>query len=292
MYLSILDRMVKEYSVQGDEANLKCPVHLSRTGKEDSRPSFYFNLETGLCICFSCGYRGNASMLWRELTGDELDMESVEDNSPGLLLRARLDRALRPPEPLTRMDEAELLMLDEPTDEMLATRGISREACTDLGIRSMGNAWVLPIRDMSGMLMGYQHKEGKLVRNHPRGIRKSMSLFGLELATGPEELVVVESPLDVAVCRTHGIQAVATYGTAVSQEQIEIINGFPRVVLAMDSDEPGQDASKMLMAALTCDTRVADWPSGMKDPGDAGPRIVEIVEGARSPLYMRLRKLI
>jgi DNA primase len=43
---------------RNDELTGLCPMHLERTGREDSRPSWSMNAETGVHHCFSCGYKG------------------------------------------------------------------------------------------------------------------------------------------------------------------------------------------------------------------------------------------
>jgi DNA primase len=55
--LATLERLGIEGKESGDEYVARCPMHAARTGREDSHPSWSINLQTGLFLCFSCGYR-------------------------------------------------------------------------------------------------------------------------------------------------------------------------------------------------------------------------------------------
>jgi len=68
----------------GDELLAKCPLHLQRTGKEDGHPSWSINSKTYVHHCFSCGYAGTLTTLYRDLVGEvpedlewELSKQSV-----------------------------------------------------------------------------------------------------------------------------------------------------------------------------------------------------------------------
>jgi len=74
----LTDLGVEVHRVQNDEINGRCPVHHLNKGRESSRFSWYINSETGLWYCFSCGGRGNLSMLVSELTTDPSAMWSVQ----------------------------------------------------------------------------------------------------------------------------------------------------------------------------------------------------------------------
>jgi Toprim-like len=286
LYLPILRRLVgDEYDLAGVEARLLCPVHQERTGHPDNRPSFYFNVESGLCICFSCGYHGNAEQLWGFLRGGS-DMpdpvaEIPADERMTLLSRrwAPISASYLGEVEISSMPEADLLGFDKPTDDMLNSRGITAEAAEELQIRASASrgVWVVPIRHaVSGMLMGIQTKLGKQVRNLPSGVGKGMSLFGLQQMDLTQPTLIVESPLDVAVCLSHGVQAVATYGASISDLQLNIIRGMSQPILAFDNDRAGKQVTSDISRSLRKDARMVLWPDGIKDPGDMGLGITEV----------------
>jgi hypothetical protein len=300
MYEPILRRLVgDDYELSGDEARLLCPVHEARTGKPDHKPSFYFNVESGLCFCFSCGYRANAYLLWRDLKGEDLEIdEEIEPDEQISALRRRLERVpIRELYVPTVMDEADLDSFQRPNVEMLESRGISKIVAEMLEIRSSGGAWILPVRHItSGILMGIQIKDGKYVRNAPVGIKKGLSLFGLNTEyehNSDAPTLVVESPLDVAVCFTHGLQAVATYGANVTEYQMQELKRMNHLVLAFDNDDAGREVTKEVEQALltvVSDHRSIVWPDGIKDPGDARAKMRELTENAPSRLAERMRR--
>jgi hypothetical protein len=300
MYERVLQRLVgDDYVLAGSEAQLICPVHEARTGKADHKPSFYFNIDSGLCFCFSCGYRANHAILWRDMKGEDLEIDEVVPEEEQIqMLRAKFlkiePRSFTLP---TVMAEADLQSFEWPLVEMRITRGISAESIEALEIHASGSAWILPIRHITtGVLMGIQIKDGQFVRNAPTGVKKGLSLFGLNVDRefDPDQpVVVMESPLDVAVCHTFGVQGVATYGSNITTEQLQAIARFPEVVLAMDNDTAGRTATAELEKFLTSRVvpyRTVEWPTGMKDPGDALGEIVELVAAAQSSLARRLRE--
>ena len=281
MYEAVLRRLVgDDYSLHGDEAILSCPVHEARTGKKDSKPSFSFNIETGLCICFSCNYRANVHQLWADLHGGVLedlsDFVSDDDDTQDLL--RRFNRiSVDPVEIPTIMSEADFMSFGIPTIEMLDSRGIAPATALLLDIRASEGSWILPIRHIgTNILMGVQIKDRDYVRNAPKGVKKGMSLFGLSMMDLTLPTLIVESPLDVAVCFTHGVQAIATYGASVSEDQMAVIKGMPSPILAFDNDHAGllvQEEVQRAMLNLCKDVHRVVWPKGVKDPGDMGSAI-------------------
>ncbi len=103
---------------------------------------------------------------------------------------------------------------------------------------------------------------------------KSYNLFGLNFAksTKDDYLILVEGYLDVISLHQNGItSAVATLGTALTPEQARIIKrNKPEVIIAYDSDEAGQKATKRaieLLADEGVNVRVLTM-SDCKDPDE------------------------
>ena len=55
---------IQKIKYNGSQGIGCCPVHA------DKNPSFSFNIETGQCKCFGCGWKGNAYLLAVELNMD------------------------------------------------------------------------------------------------------------------------------------------------------------------------------------------------------------------------------
>ncbi len=133
---------------------------------------------------------------------------------------------------------------------------------------------------------------------------KSRTLYGLNWAkadmVSSGEAVVCEGYTDVIGLHLSGVpQAVATCGTALTQEHIRLLRNFARrVVLAYDADAAGQAAAERFYAwekELDLDLAVVAMPSG-SDPGDMARRnpagLKEAVSSARSFLGFRLDRAL
>lgn len=133
---------------------------------------------------------------------------------------------------------------------------------------------------------------------------KSKVLYGLNwaktevVATG--EVVVCEGYTDVIGMAQAGVaRAVATCGTALSDEHFRTLKNFARrVVLAYDADAAGQAAAERFYEwerQYAIDIAVADLPAG-SDPGDMAardaPALRRAVENARPFMAFRLQRAL
>lgn len=250
---------IETYGARGSEVKALCPGHFERTGKPDRNPSWSINADTGAHNCFSCGFRGSLQYLVSYLNGIPMEEAGEWVKTTTSDLAKRLERALAPKKviekPEVDITEANLAAYSFPPAERLLSRGLTSEAANYYGILydTRRECWIIPIRDSAGKLLGWQEKgiAGRYFRNYPTGIQKSKSLFGYErYASGT--MIVVESPLDVVRLASVGITGgVATYGTSVSNEQLNLIKGAERVVIAMDNDEAGLNTSRDLIRRAT-----------------------------------------
>ena len=133
---------------------------------------------------------------------------------------------------------------------------------------------------------------------------KSRTLYGLSWAKGEivtsGEAVVCEGYTDVIGLHQAGVpQAVATCGTALTEEHIRMLRNFARrVVLAYDADAAGQAAAERFYEwekKLDLDLAVVSFPQG-SDPGDMArrdaPGLKKAVAEARSFLGFRLDRVL
>lgn len=272
------------YQEVSGEYRAQCPMHEKNLGREDNNPSWYINPDTGLHICFSCGYRGSLQRLIADIRGIDMGqaqaylIESRQEISADLL-RKRLKKAttFHVPTGSEFLPESSLARFDDVPDEYLKRRQLTAEGARRFGLmwESETLSWITPIRDpMFSRLMGWQTKSqrSRYFRNRPAGVQKSRTLFGWHLVTTIEtEVWVVESPLDAVRLATVDIPAVATFGTAVSEQQMGLLSALDHVVLAFDNDEAGDRATKNVLEKarkLGMDVSVVDLPTGCKDPGD------------------------
>lgn len=273
--LRVLDELGIDYRVSGDEATALCPNPRHR----DRHPSWSVNLDTGSHNCFSCGYRGPLVRLVKTLrdVGDDEAELWVRTRSSGRLRGAPgREEAPEQTDDTPRITEASLALFVPPPQRQLDKRRISSEAAAELGILwdEDERAWILPFRDADGTLHGWQvkHTRGaKLVRNHPRGIKKSDFLFGLH-ASASDRGVLVESPLDTARLRTAGIRGgIASYGVRVSRVQLALATAhYQELISALDNDNAGWEQSEKLRKEYrSIPLKFFDYgDSDAKDPGD------------------------
>lgn len=239
-----------------DEITAACPMHEVRTGKPDRHPSFSVNSESGVFNCFSCGYKGPFVVLVRDLLKMDHSDAVLWVRARGSIervrasLRSTVENLPRGPVDTSKQyNEASLALFTYPPVSALQKRFISLAAASHYGIRwwPEKEAWITPIRDIDGEMLGWQEKNERYFCNRPRDVKKSEHLFGLDVFPGGW-IRVVESPLDTARIFTAGLEGtVSSYGAAVSQRQIDlIIENADGVIFALDADRAGDKQSEYL----------------------------------------------
>jgi len=264
--------------IQSDEINGRCPVHHLTKGRESSRYSWYMNSETGLWYCFSCGARGNLSMLVSQLTTDPSALWQIQSH----LIHSGLRRLTEVEQEVTvhrePVDWVHYAKFSPAPDGLLKLRKLDKEVATRYGIRwdSDNKATVIPIVSPLGELWGWQLKKHGWVRNQPEGVHKGMTLFGIERSHSPIGLLL-ESPLDVvrfhSVYSGDDISAVASFGANVSEHQANLLaDRFDGLILAFDNDHAGAlETSRLSRSLPSFRKRVKYWryiDSDIKDLGD------------------------
>jgi DNA primase len=174
----------------------------------------------------------------------------------------------------------------------LRSAGVSDEAMVGAGLASRSsrgglvdrfrNRLMFPIYDVRGDAVGFGARlldgDGPKYLNSPETqlYQKSRLLYGLNWAKSQivrsDEAVVVEGYTDVIAFHLAGEPvAVATCGTALGEEHLDLLRRFSkRVVLAFDADEAGAGAAERGFDRSVpgdLDLRVALLPEG-RDPAD------------------------
>lgn len=292
---SALLRMGIETTQRGDELLGLCPMHLERTGRPDSNPSWSVNVETGVHHCFSCGYKGNLFTLVAEVNEFETEFGRLDFDAAKDWLRQNIEvnfdllvkqleeskNSYIPIQRVIEMSEARLAVFTSPPEWALEARGLSLEAANSYGVLWDSNAesWILPIREpFSNRLMGWQEKgqNSRLFRNRPTGVKKSQTLFGFgKYSKGP--MIIVESPLDCVKLLSLGISGgVATYGASFSKDQLDLMRSADSLVVAFDNpkvDTAGLKASKEMLAKVRengLECKFFSYTTDAKDIGDMG----------------------
>jgi DNA primase len=246
------------YAQRGAEVNGLCPMHKERTGKEDNHPSWWINTETGAHICFSCGYKGNIFTLVKDMLGVNLNgaKEFIKGKSgtpiDSLMKRLQeLPQYIQAEEPIG-MSEARLAVYTDPPEIELKKRFLKTESVTAHGVLwdKTNNAWILPIRDPDDFtLWGWQEKgaRGRFFKNQPAGVKKSKTIFGIQIMDSVNTLIVVESPLDAVRLTGLGHNAISTFGAIISEDQAKLMRRAPKLLAAFDNDKAGQSANEQIL---------------------------------------------
>lgn len=132
--------------------------------------------------------------------------------------------------------------------------------------------------------------------------KKSNGLFALNLAkkSGKDTFILAEGYMDVIAMHQAGFNnAVATLGTALTQQQVKLISDYAkRVVISYDSDEAGQKATRRAMELFSkaeVSVRVLQM-NGAKDPDEyikkyGRQRFQMLIDQSDSALDFNLSKL-
>lgn len=290
------------YAQRGIEVNGLCPMHKKRTGKEDHNPSWWINSESGAHICFSCGYKGNLYTLVADVKGiDYLDAKDYVNDKEEMPIDALMKRIKElpqyvvPEEAQLGMSEARLAVYTTPPDIELKKRFLTREAVEKCGVlwEDTNQAWILPIRDPNEYtLLGWQEKgaRGRFFKNQPVGVKKSKTVFAIEVLETDKPVVVVESPLDAVRLIGMGINSISTFGAMPSVDQIKLMSRAPRVYAAFDNDQAGKKASEELrLQARKYGIDLCYFNYTGIDVKDVGDMMEEEIQGglatARSMIY-------
>lgn len=249
----LLDAGVDVTRVGEREISGRCPVHLQYTGHEDHSPSWSINIVSGLWICFSCGAKGSLSSLLLALLGDGAPSAQQFLIEAGM---RRLHSSTDKEQDTSQVvDRKAFLAFSRVSDRRCMSRNLDPDITFKYGVRWDDDvkSWILPIISPLGQLMGWQAKKLGWVRNRPNGVEKGKTLFGIERLRS-DTAILVESPLDVV--RFAGVysspQAVASFGAHVTTDQMRLLtHSCDRIVVAMDNDEAGIQASKRLLLSLS-----------------------------------------
>jgi DNA primase len=270
-----LETVLHHYQVSGlrrrwNRLEGRCPIH---RGQRDD--SFRVDLGKNVFHCFSCQAGGNvldfvAAMERCSIREAALRLQrwfsmGAPDRSwaPLSAQPVRKKEGLNPPLrfALTNVDYAH---------RYLAERGIDRATAVEFGVGFyarpglMSGRMVIPIHNRRGEIVAYAGRapDGRMPKYKlPAGFHKSSELFNLHrvLATGSKTVIVVEGYFDCMRVHQAGLPGVALMGSSLSaRQESTLLECFERVILLLDGDVTGRDASRTLAARLSRQCRVVN----------------------------------
>jgi DNA primase len=143
----------------------------------------------------------------------------------------------------------------------LESRQVSKDLAARFGVGffpgtgSMRGRIVIPIRNEKAELVAYAGRaigvDEKPKYKLPRGFRKSLVVYNLDsIGDQVEDICVVEGFFDCMRVTEAGYPCVALMGNSLSNEQAQLLAGFKSIVLMLDGDEPGREATLALLPKL------------------------------------------
>jgi DNA primase len=169
----------------------------------------------------------------------------------------------------------------------LVQAGLSLKKKSGSGVIDRFRARVMiPLRDQHGNTVGFTGRilpgadvqQGKYMNSPETPVyHKGRLVYGLDLAKRAIKdqkcVIVMEGNLDVVASNKIGVQnIVASSGTALTQEQLELLKRYTdTVVFCFDRDAAGLTAAKKgvtIARSLGFDCRAISLPSDVKDPDD------------------------
>ena len=199
----------------------------------------------------------------------------------------------------------------------LRTKGFSDNDMLEANVVTKGkygphdrfsNRVIFPIIDLRGNVVAFggralDDKGAKYLNSSDTPVfKKSKTLFALNCAKTSKRpgLILAEGYMDVIAIHQAGFDnAVATLGTALTEEQARLISQYAeQVVLAYDSDGPGQAATKRAMNIFDeVGVKVSVLSmTGAKDPDEfikkyGTERFAMLLDNSRNPVEFELSKL-
>jgi hypothetical protein len=223
-------------------------------------------MDTGLWLCFTCNARGNIKTLMKLLDVKRL-VESA-DTSDILAKLEDIEKGAAEGQPERVYEETYLRRFQFPTDYWgpcpqdrdvpgcLGAIGckLHRWYTPDtvqtfqLGYDPMENAATIPIRTVSGTLLGvirrYLGDDTPFKYKYPAGFKRSHHMFGswlVEQDPGVTTVAVVEGAADAMAVWQAGRAALGQYGSTISRPQIRLMRRLGVVDVTLLYDNPAID---------------------------------------------------
>jgi hypothetical protein len=237
------------------ERRFNCPLGGECAAKRISRRhrSLVVNTETGAWICHRCGVRG---LLFEFRTarhsahGRRGALVRAFTIRPGLVAPASVPAEFW----LRAFGYCAPIGESGPGAGYLKRRGIPNDVAEASDVR-FANAWqdgrpaiLFPLRAHDGTLVAVQ---ARYVRGGPEDPRhdttgpKSLGLFFTAGASNADPLAITEAPLDALALAAAGLPSLALCGKTPPAPLL-VHCAFRRVLVALDADQEGDEASKQL----------------------------------------------
>jgi len=209
-----------------------------------------YNQETGSWNCWSCGVFGSGPIALTVLALEMREEEALERVLPYVLAydSERRERKVVRRHLLPEMELLGLVPLPETAQKYLRERGIPLEFAERKGARwSMENRrLIVPVE--TDWWVGRRIVEDPMRPKYlfPKFFPRTTILYNYQEYSLSKEVAVVEGVFDAWKVELAGYPCVATFGSAVTKLQLELLRAFHSVIVVPDNDLGGQTFSNAL----------------------------------------------
>ncbi len=263
--LELLKEKGVSFSISGKDYVTTCfnPDH------SDNTPSFRIDKITGICHCFSCGYKANLFKFY------------------GLLTNNVSIRIAKLKEKLKALSESTngLEPMEGSTPYTSAFRGVSAktlkyfDAFSTDKVSVMEDRIVFPVKDVRNKTVCYVGRH-TMSNGNPRYVNyptgATIPMYPARFDEHFTSIVLVEGIFDMLNCYDNGLHnVVCTFGTSklnndVAQKMLSYkVMGIEKVFILYDGDAPGREAAKKIKPLIEeagFTVEIVDLPDGV-DPG-------------------------
>lgn len=260
------------------EIRMGCPFSENHTGSADGSKSFFVNQDKNVYNCFSCKAAGSLLTLltvrFHVPLSDAFELVTIDNLEEKISGDYGNDN-----EPLKVYQPEEILTWDKPPKYYLR-RKYDKEVLKHFRIGEYKNAngdtvISIPVyknTEDKDFLLAVQHTikddvKGRSFWFKPTGFPRHRVIYNEH---NQSTATLVEGPSDVWKCfQSDRPDAVGTFGTMLTANQIEILKKYKVIRLAYDNDLAGMLATEFAYHALKHHTKVLIVPYHTKDPGKA-----------------------
>ena len=248
---------VQKIRISGVQGIGLCPVH------NDSRPSFSFNIETGQNYCHSCGWKGNAYTLAKELNMDNprqyIDSSTIDSNNYTSIEYKPINTIKSHSEGI---DKVGIMEKYEELKERYGNRVELGHKYKDkyVGKDDDGNnVFIYP----NGIKIHkkYWIKEASIDTSNQIFMVDEMSGFDRS-----KPLHIFEGEKDALISELQGISFSA--GATSIPKNIDALYDFNEVVIVYDNDKAGEQGAKKVAERIKSESpktilKIAQWDASL-----------------------------
>lgn len=264
-------------NISNPEVLALCPFH------GDKNPSFRFNMNSGLWICYSCGLTGNIESFYSRLNEHYIEPTLTQDILDEKINSLQFEAA-KIEKKIQYIPEASLKRFRHYHNAWYEKRRFSEDTIDewDLGYDPLSKRLVIPARNLGGRLIGHIYRrldDGRPKYMYPKGFPRKSEMFGSWRKLPDQPVCLVEGSLDAINVWQANIPALAIYGSYFSQEHHELLHtlGVTSLVLFYDNDIAGKKVTEQTCKIVRdIPIKKIDWNNYRKDldPGKLPIKII------------------